>query len=89
MMSLIPQHLDLTPEQITLLSELTLKTSKSPQEVVDDALRQYSADVAMSISNGSSLYDRLARDGLIGSVDGLPTDLSTNPQHMEGFGGSY
>jgi hypothetical protein len=88
-MSLIPQHLDLTPEQITLLSELTLKTSKSPQEVVEDALRQYSADFTKSISNGSSLYDRLAGEGLIGSVGGLPSDLSTNPEHMEGFGGSH
>jgi antitoxin component of RelBE/YafQ-DinJ toxin-antitoxin module len=24
--------------------------------------------------------------GILGSAEGLPTDLSTNPAHMEGFG---
>ena len=26
------------------------------------------------------------RLGILGSIKGLPTDLSTNPEHMEGFG---
>ena len=87
-MSSIPQYLDLTPEQVSLLSELTLKTHKSPQEVVEDALRQYSIEVRGDNSTGLSLYDRLAQDGLVGSVEGGPTDLSTNPKYMEGFGES-
>jgi len=32
-----------------------------------------------------SLYNELARRGILGCFDG-PTDLSTNPKHMEGFG---
>ncbi len=87
-MSSIPQHLDLTPEQISLLSELTLKTCKSPQQVVEDALRQYSIEVSAVVSTGTSLYDRLAQDGLIGCLEGTPSDLSTNPKYMEGFGES-
>jgi hypothetical protein len=34
-------------------------------------------------------FDRLEKAGLIGclkGVPGTPTDLSTNPKHMEGFG---
>jgi hypothetical protein len=87
-MSSIPQHLDLTPEQISLLSELTLKTHKSPQEVVEDALRKYSIEVHSDDSSCTTLYDRLVKDGLVGSVDDCPSDLSTNPQYMEGFGES-
>ena len=35
----------------------------------------------------SSCYDLAARLGLIGMVKNAPPDLSTNRQHMEGFGG--
>jgi hypothetical protein len=37
-----------------------------------------------------TVFDLLDRAGLIGCVtgrSGSPTDLSTNPTHMEGFGG--
>jgi hypothetical protein len=34
-----------------------------------------------------TLYDVLAERGILGCFDG-PTDLSTNPKHMEGFGES-
>lgn len=39
---------------------------------------------------GMSAFDVLARAGLIGclkAAPGGPTDLATNPSHMEGFGG--
>jgi hypothetical protein len=35
-----------------------------------------------------TLYDSLCRRGLIGCIDGGPSDLSTNPKYMEGFGES-
>lgn len=92
-MSSLPQHLDLTPEQALLLSELTLKTHKSPEQVVEDALRQYSdkgcqSKACQNDETGLSLFERLERDGLVGSVDNCPSDLSTNPDYMEGFGES-
>jgi hypothetical protein len=37
-----------------------------------------------------SAFDVASRAGLIGCIKGAPrspTDLSTNPKHMEGFGG--
>lgn len=84
-MDTIPQYLDLTPAQIALLSDLTARTQKSPQQVVEDALRQYSVEVRNDITAGVSLYDRLAHNGLIGCLEGGASDLSTNPKHMEGF----
>ena len=35
-------------------------------------------------TTGVSLYERFK--DVIGTVDGLPSDLSTNPKYMEGFG---
>ncbi len=35
-----------------------------------------------------SAYDALVRMNLLGSLKAGPNDLSTNPEHMEGFGGS-
>jgi hypothetical protein len=31
-------------------------------------------------------YQLALRLGILGSIKGLPSDLSTNPHHMEGFG---
>jgi hypothetical protein len=33
-------------------------------------------------------YERAEKAGLIGAVRGASRDLSTNPKHFEGFGGS-
>jgi predicted DNA-binding protein len=33
-------------------------------------------------------YDRAKKAGLIGAVRGASRDLSTNPAHFDGFGGS-
>jgi predicted DNA-binding antitoxin AbrB/MazE fold protein len=33
-----------------------------------------------------TLHDALAAAGLLGCIDDGPTDLSTNPKYMEGFG---
>jgi hypothetical protein len=32
-------------------------------------------------------FDLMSKAGLIGCIKGGPTDLATNPAHMEGFGG--
>ncbi len=36
--------------------------------------------------SSSSGYEALVASGVLGSLKGLPADLSTNPKHMEGFG---
>ena len=50
------------------------------------------ASYAQKARQGASatVFDLLERDGLIGCIKGKPgspTDLATNPKHMEGFGG--
>ena len=39
-------------------------------------------------SANATLFDVFNEAGLIGCVKNAPADLSTNPKHMEGFGGS-
>lgn len=54
----------------------------SPSEIVRQALKAH----MQQRSPRESAYDLAKRLGIIGSAKGLPTDLSTNPKHMEGFG---
>jgi hypothetical protein len=42
-----------------------------------------------AVPTEETAFDRLQQAGLIGCLKGMPdtpTDLSTNPKHMEGFG---
>jgi hypothetical protein len=39
-----------------------------------------------SAAGAGTLHDALAVAGLLGCIDDGPTDLSTNPKYMEGFG---
>ena len=54
----------------------------SPSEVVRQAIEEH----FRLHKPAESCYDIAKRLGIIGSAKGLPTDLSTNPAHMEGFG---
>ncbi len=54
----------------------------SPSAVVPEALEEH----MRRRTPGESAYDIASRLGILGSAQGLPADLSTNPRHMEGFG---
>jgi hypothetical protein len=54
----------------------------SPSDIVRQAL----ADYMQTRTPGESCYDVAKRAGLIGVFKGGPSDLSTNPVYMEGFG---
>jgi hypothetical protein len=54
----------------------------SPSEIVRQALLEHFRRRTPR-ENCRELAKRL---GILGSAEGLPTDLSTNPIHMEGFG---
>lgn len=70
------------------VEELARISGMAPVDVVREALEEYVA----RRGNGSatcedeSLFDRAKRAGLIGCLNGSPSDLSTNPKYMEGFG---
>jgi hypothetical protein len=79
----------LTAEQQLQLAMLAQQAGKSPNDLIDQMLAQCEATAPTNgTSNGRTLYDALAADGSIGMIKGGPTDLSTNPKYMEGFGRS-
>jgi hypothetical protein len=82
------QQIRLTDEQLRLLGEWSAQTGKSAEEVLAEALREYHPIESRNGGEpgGDSLLARLARSGLVGCLSGGPKDLSTNPDHMEGFG---
>ena len=53
-----------------------------PSEIVRQALEEH----MRQRKPRESAYDLAKRLGIIGAAKGLPADLSTNPEHMEGFG---
>lgn len=70
-------------------------TQTTPGDVVRKAFEEYAAthnggqNPQIQSEVGETLYDRWSRLGFIGCVKGgldSPTDLSTNPKYMEGFG---
>ncbi len=80
--------LQLSDEQLRLLNDWSARTGKSPQELLAEALDEYQLPMTgpTNRQQGETLLDRLSRAGLSGCLAGGPPDLSTNPEHMEGFG---
>lgn len=87
-MGINPKAIELTSEQQQRLADLADRSGQSWEEVFSEALSAYRPRNGGQLSaSGRSFYDVMMEDGAIGVIkDGLPRDLSTNPQHMEGFG---
>lgn len=62
----------------------------APADVVRQAFEEYEATHNGARPEGeATAFEILSRAGLIGCLKGapdIPTDLATNPEHMEGFG---
>jgi metal-responsive CopG/Arc/MetJ family transcriptional regulator len=56
---------------------------QSEAEIVRAALKCY----FQAEASEESCLDLASRLGLLGSIEGLPADLSTNPAYFDGFGG--
>lgn len=90
-MTVDPTQIALSAEQQVRVAILAERTGKAPSDVVDDLLSAASTTwTEPSAPNGAdlqskTLFDVLSERGILGCFDG-PTDLSTNPKHMEGFG---
>ena len=54
----------------------------SPSQIVRQAIEEH----LRQQKPVESCYDLAKRLGIIGCAKGLPSDLSTNPKYMEGFG---
>jgi hypothetical protein len=91
-MSVDPAQIALSAEQRRRLAQLAERMGKDWTEVLDGLLCSAPTSIEGSEPNGEaligkSLFDVLTERGILGCFDG-PTDLSTNPKHMEGFGES-
>jgi predicted DNA-binding antitoxin AbrB/MazE fold protein len=65
------------------LGPLTLEDQEVVSLVVETAKPAASGD---PVDSGKTLFDALNEVGWIGSIKDGPSDLSTNPKYMEGFG---
>lgn len=87
-MAINPKAIELTSEQQQRLADLADRSGQSWEEVFSEALSAFRPrNGGEPSASGRSFYDVMMEDGAIGIIkDGLPRDLSTNPQHLEGFG---
>lgn len=58
------------------------------RDVVSLSVEKVSVSNAEANDQGPTLYQLLHQAGLIGCIKDAPSDLSTNPKYMEGFGKS-
>lgn len=82
------QPIHLGEEQERKARELAQEDGTSTSEVANSAIdRLYEQRRSRTRANGKrSLYDALLASGSLGHATGGPTDLSTNPEHLKGFG---
>lgn len=67
---------------LTDIEQITKLTGKNQSTIVREALHEYVSHVLLKPKHGSFLDQA---QHLCGCYNG-PSDLSTNPHHMEGFG---
>lgn len=83
-------RIELDAELQRQIHDLARDSDMSAADLIREALEAYAASHPRSGANGAeTLFDRWSKQGFIGCVQGdddSPTDLSTNPAHMEGFG---
>lgn len=60
--------------------------SREEQERLLDQLEQREATERNGADSPRSLLDAFNERGLVGSINDAPSDWSTNPKYMEGFG---
>ena len=79
----------LAPDQRRAIERLAEARGVTMKEAVLDAVRRQLADLAERDAQADEPYVPTGRlkgaEHLIGTFDG-PSDLSTNPAHMEGYG---
>lgn len=87
-MAIDPSDITLSPQQRQALARLAEQAGKPYPELIDELLAKAQLPAtaeAPEVVTDKSLYDVLSERGILGCFDG-PTDLATNPKHMEAFG---
>jgi predicted DNA-binding protein len=73
----------ISPDLEHRIRQRARSAGRRPSAVVRDVLEQHFADHEPA----PSCYELARRAGVIGCAADAPSDLSTNPQYFEGFGG--
>ena len=73
-----------SPEMRRRLQAAARRGGRRESDLVRDAVEMQLAAEERALT----AYDHAKRAGLIGAAKGKVRDLSTNPKHFEGFGGS-
>ena len=85
-MSISPDQIVLTPDQRQHLARLAEQSGKPWDAVLEEALSSFEHVALPKTEHGKTVYEAMLQLGLLGSVHDGPSDLSTNPKYMEGFG---
>lgn len=81
-----PNVIELSLDQKRHLAEVADRTGREWSEVLEDALQPlYTRNGGPPTSGKSASFYEAMKD-VIGIVKDAPSDLSTNPKYMEGFG---
>ena len=82
-----PCQIEIGQEQRRKLDELSRRNGKPASDVANDAIDAYfQAHTDPESAASETLYERAVRTGFLGAVKDGPSDVSTNPKYMEGFG---
>jgi hypothetical protein len=85
--------LPLDPDTLRRVETYAQAVGTTPAQIFREAVEEYlcaRGEARDPRPSAETVFDVLHRAGLIGCISGSsgsPTDLSTNPIHMEGFGG--
>ena len=80
-----PNEIQLNDEQRAILAAQAERTGRPWDELLGEFFDQLSAGPGRKPRAGRSFLDAMQERGLVGAMQG-PGDLSTNPEHMKGFG---
>ncbi len=86
-MATAPENIQLNSEQRERIAHLADQLGKPWDDALSEALSLAEHQSRAKVRPGENAYEALVRLGFLGSIEG-PADLSTNPAHMDGFGGT-
>ena len=86
----MPLAIELEPDTEAKLADGARARGVPPAEFAKQLLVDQLGAMSATADNGDELGGRSVADIIreVGTVDGLPPDLSTNSKYMEGFGGT-